>query len=152
MLFTVGYQLRPPEDLLAHLSKAGVDVVIDVRETAWSHVPAYRSSTLARALAAKGIQYVHAQFAGNPKRLRDAAESHEECLELYREYLEENPDIALQFADLLRELGKQNLRGCLLCYERHPDDCHRHLLLEAVGIEETVGHIDPNGAPRFLKA
>jgi uncharacterized protein (DUF488 family) len=60
-----------------------VDVLVDVRETAWSHKPGFSKRGLEGALRVHGIAYVHARFAGNPKGLRVGAASHEECLRLY---------------------------------------------------------------------
>lgn len=152
MVCTVGYQLRSPAELVEQLHRAQVDVVIDVRETPWSHIPGYRERALRAALAAEGIQYIHARFAGNPKQFRKTARSHAECLDMYRDHLKRHPEIAEQFASLLHDLGERDLKGCLLCYERHPEDCHRQLLLEALGLGASVEHIASEGAPRLLKA
>lgn len=152
MVCTVGYQLRPVEDLVLRLQEAGVDIVIDVRETPWSYVRDYRAKNLDATLAEAGIEYVHAKFAGNPKRFRSEASSHAEILELYRAHLRDNPDLLNEFTALLEELTTEFRKVCLLCYERHPEDCHRSLLLEAAGWTTEVEHIQPEGAPRFLKA
>lgn len=149
MVCTIGYQLRPIEELLRLLGDAEVDVVIDVRETPWSYVPAYREATLRGELASRGIRYIHAPFAGNPKRFRKEAASYREALDRYRAYLEENPSILAQFGGLLDRMLEQKLRCCLLCYERHPEDCHRQILLEALGASGSVEHLAPDGAPRF---
>ena len=125
-------------------------VVIDVRETPWSYVPGYRAAALRAALAEQGIRYVHAQFAGNPKWIRQSARSHDECLAMYRAYLNKHPQIAKRLQAILEELSREGEKGCLFCYERHPEDCHRHILLEALGLEARVEHLDPDGAPRFV--
>jgi uncharacterized protein (DUF488 family) len=152
MICTVGYQLRSPGELVEHLVGAGVDVVVDVRETPWSQRPAYRKTALARALGEAGIEYLHAPFAGNPKRLRREAKSHAECLDLYSAYLVEHPEVGEQFAQLMASLVHADRKACLLCYERHPHDCHRTRLLDAVGLSAGVEHLGTEGAPRFLKA
>lgn len=152
MVCTVGYQLRPVEELVLHLREAGVDVVVDVRETPWSYVPDYREKNLSAKLAEVGIEYLHAGFAGNPKRFRSEAASHAEVLELYRTYLRDNPSVLRDFTRLLDELTADSRSVCLLCYERHPEDCHRSLLLDAVGLTTEVRHIEPDGAPRLVKA
>ena len=138
------------DDLLTELVGAGVSVVIDVRETPWSYVPAYRAATLRVVLAERGIRYLHAQFAGNPKWIRQSARSHEECLAMYRAHLNAHPRIAERLRALLEELSREGEKGCLLCYERHPEDCHRHILLEVLGLEARVEHLGPDGAPRFV--
>ena len=80
-LFTLGYQQRTLGEFTAILRRCDIDVLIDVRETAWSHKPGFSKGALERALEAEGIAYVHAAFAGNPKWLRANADSHRECLE-----------------------------------------------------------------------
>ncbi len=69
---------------------------------------------------------------------------------MYRAYLNEHPQIAKRLQAILEELSREGEKGCLFCYERHPEDCHRHILLEALGLEARVEHLDPDGAPRFV--
>src|SRR5205823_6116594 len=69
-LYTLGYQQRSIDEFVEILDESGIDVLVDVRETAWSHKPGFSKSGFASALAARGIEYVHAEFAGNPKWLR----------------------------------------------------------------------------------
>jgi uncharacterized protein (DUF488 family) len=107
VLYTLGYQQRSVDEFTEILRDSNVDVLIDVRETAWSHKPGLTKGSLQGALAANGIEYVHADFAGNPKWLRANADSHRECLDWYAWYL---PFLAA---------GKG---VCLTCFERHADD------------------------------
>jgi uncharacterized protein (DUF488 family) len=83
-LYTLGYQQRSIDEFVEILDESAINVLVDVRETAWSHKPGFSKSGFATALAARGIEYVHADFAGNPKWLRSNANSHGECLEWYR--------------------------------------------------------------------
>lgn len=151
MICTMGYQLRSPDELVEQLLCAGVNVVVDVRETPWSQRPAYRKTALSKALGEAGIEYLHAPFAGNPKRLRREASSHAECLDMYSAYLAEHPEVRYQFSQLMSSLARTDRKACLLCYERHPHDCHRTRLLDAVGLTDGVEHLGTEGAPRFLK-
>ena len=99
------------DDLLTELVGAGVSVVIDVRETPWSYVPAYRAATLRVVLAERGIRYLHAQFAGNPKWIRQSARSHEECLAMYRAHLNAHPQIAERLRAL--QVDTENIAGII---------------------------------------
>lgn len=154
-LYTVGYQQRTVGDLITELLNAGVDLLVDVRETPWSHRRDYSKRRLSASLEADGIDYVHARFAGNPKELRRSAASHRECLDLYGEHVRANPEITAELDLLLREGLQCGRRICLFCYERHPDDCHRSLLIEQwismTALSVTVVHLGAEGAPRFLK-
>jgi uncharacterized protein (DUF488 family) len=153
-IFTLGYQKRAIEEYVAVLQEAGVRVVVDVRETAWSHKPGFSKSALEGRLSAAGIEYRHAAFAGNPKELRKTAESHEACLTAYAAFLSDHPDVLVEFGTLIEELLDSERYVCLLCYERHPDDCHRSILLEQWMAETesppTVEHLGKEGAERFL--
>jgi len=130
VLLTLGYQQRALDEFLGMLVNASVDVLIDVRETAWSHKPGFSKSTLACALEKRGIAYVHARFAGNPKRFRESAESQAECLRLYAEHLDADGTIIEMFDELVGRLLDAGKRVCLTCFERDPDDCHRGVLVE----------------------
>ncbi len=130
-IFSIGYQERSLAEFLGILTAHSVDLLVDVRETPWSRRREYAKTALALALRETGVDYVHARFAGNPQAIRRRAQSHEACLKAYAEHLARNPAI-LDALD--REIGARLRAGrnvCLLCYERHPDDCHRKVLIEA---------------------
>jgi uncharacterized protein (DUF488 family) len=100
-LFTLGYQKRDLEEFIDLLRTASINVLVDVRETPWSHKPGFSKGALSDALAAAGIDYVHAKFAGNPKRLRADAHTHEECLALYRSFLAQEEMLVVRFDTLI---------------------------------------------------
>jgi uncharacterized protein (DUF488 family) len=129
-LFTLGYQQRSLEEFVRLLLHAEIDVLLDVRETAWSHKPGFSKRRLAETLEANGILYVHARFAGNPKQLRTGAASPTECLQLFDRHLQANPVILEAFDELVGRFLDAGRRVCLMCYERHPGDCHRGVLAE----------------------
>lgn len=133
------------------LTEAGVQVLIDVREYPLSRKKNLSKSSLSNLLRQHGIQYIHAKFAGNPKRFRDAAESYEQCLDMYDEYLEANPDITASFRDLVVQHLQDNKSLCLMCYERHPLDCHRSILLRHSSLEVEIEHLGEIGADRFTQ-
>lgn len=151
-LFTIGYEKRSIDEYVALLRAHAIDVVLDVRETAWSHKPGFSKTAFDAALAAAGIRYVHARFAGNPKWLRTAAADHADCLELYRGYLDGHPEIMESLDAELRDIGVAHRRIALTCFERHPGDCHRGILAEAWGERcgREVAHLEPDGCRRLL--
>src|SRR5262249_54927353 len=102
-LYTLGYEKRSLPEFVELLKDARIAALVDVRETAWSHKPGFSKRPLEEALAVAGITYVHAAFAGNPKRLRDQARDHRDCLRLYQRHLEENPTIVSDLDSWLRE-------------------------------------------------
>jgi uncharacterized protein (DUF488 family) len=129
-LYTLGYEQRTVAEFVSMLKDAGVGVLVDVRETPWSHKPGFSKRALAEHLAAEGIEYVHAGFAGNPKRLRDRAETGADALALYAAHLSARPGIVDQLDRLVLTCHRQGKRVCLTCLERRPEDCHRSILAD----------------------
>jgi len=153
--FSLGYQLRDLSGFIRKLLDAQIDLVVDVRETPWSHKPGFARVALSTALSAVGIDYVHAAFAGNPKQIRRQATDHQDCLDQFRDYIDEHPEIIGELDALIFGVVASDLRACFICFERHPDDCHRSILLQHwsdyTGEECNLVDLDPHGAPRFLK-
>ena len=153
VVFTLGYQLRQLPDFINLLLEVGVDTVIDVRQTPWSYRPGFSAKPLQEGLKEQNIGYITAKFAGNPKAIRTQATSHAESLELYAAHLAEQPEILQQLEDTIRPLLSMGKNVCLVCYERHPADCHRAILAygwrDMLSTQATITHLDPDGAPRF---
>lgn len=150
-LCTIGYEKRSLDEYVDLLLEHRVEVVVDVRETAWSHKPGFSKTAFAAGLQRAGIEYAHLRIAGNPKWLREAAASHAECLHLYRGYVDGHPEVMEALAGTLGRLGVSQRRIALTCFERHPDDCHRGILADAWaalnGCE--VRHLGPDGCRRL---
>jgi uncharacterized protein (DUF488 family) len=152
-LYTLGYEKRTVEEFIGLLRNAKVNVLVDVRETAWSHKQGFSLTALSRRLAHSGIEYIHASFAGNPKWLRANAISHAECLKLYSWYLDEHNEIVLEFDSLIQRFFEEDKRVCITCFERHADDCHRSILAkrwQALGMRK-VEHLANGGVPRLTQ-
>ena len=109
-LYTLGYQGTDVATYVATLKAAGVGVVVDVRETAWSYKRGFCKTALSDELSKAGIEYVHLRSAGNPKVNRRTAETNKQCLQRYRRYLKQNPGGLLD----LRGLGgpRRSHRRC----------------------------------------
>lgn len=151
-IFTLGYQQRSINEFIEILREQEISVLVDVRETAWSHKPGFSKSAFSRALADVGIEYVHARFAGNPKSLRRTAPTHHACLERYAAYIDESDDIIDAFEQLIREMVAAGKRVCLACFERHADDCHRSVIADRWQRRgrRAVQHLAVDGCPRML--
>jgi uncharacterized protein (DUF488 family) len=129
-IFTLGYQQRSIDEFIEILRAQKISVLVDVRETAWSHKPGFSKTAFSHALAATGIEYVHARFAGNPKSLRRTAPTHHACLERYAAYIDDSDYIVDAFDHLIKEMVSAGKRVCLTCFERHADDCHRSIIAD----------------------
>jgi uncharacterized protein (DUF488 family) len=124
-IYTLGYQGLSPELYVRTLINAGVGLVLDVREHAWSQRPEFVASTLQKALLSSGREYL----ARNPTCLR-----------------------GLLFAI---EAASSNRRpACLTCYERPYTECHRSVLIEElIRLEPTIRaiHLEPSISPKARK-
>lgn len=128
LLYSIGYQGRSIEGLCARLAENSVEVLVDVRERAWSNRPEFRKGALAEGLRRVGIDYIHLRTAGNPFRpRRGIVVPREQCLLHYSEYLARSPDVVSSVAMLSR-----NSRPALFCYEAAAGECHRGVLIAAL--------------------
>ncbi|HVI77405.1 MAG TPA: DUF488 domain-containing protein [Candidatus Acidoferrum sp.] len=128
LLYSIGYQGKSLEGLCAKLADNAVEILIDVRERAWSNRPEFRKGALAEGLKRTGIEYLHLRSAGNPFRPRKGVSVQRElCLEYYSNYLANSPDVVNSVATLSR-----NNRSALFCYEANADECHRGVLIAAL--------------------
>jgi uncharacterized protein (DUF488 family) len=117
VLFTIGYEGRTLEELVAELRAHRIDRVIDVRELPLSRRKGFSKTPLGSALVAAGIEYVHLKQAGNPYRRE------EDALVKYRAHLASAEDAVDDVVEAAR-----GHRAVLLCYERHANECHRTIL------------------------
>jgi uncharacterized protein (DUF488 family) len=130
-IFTIGYEGATQAELVAALSAAGVERVIDVRAVPLSRKPGFSKNALAGGLREAGIDYVHLKALGTPPEGREAARKgrHDVLERVYAAQLD-TPEAAADSARLL-DLAAEK-RSALLCFERDPKQCHRTLLRLAV--------------------
>ena len=126
-LFTIGYEGRQLDELIAILAAHEIDRVIDVRELPLSRRRGFSKTPLGTALGGAGIDYVHMRQAGNPYRKLKDAIPRNELLAKYRTHLRGARETVAEVADQAR-----GHRVALLCYEAAPEQCHRSLLAPRV--------------------
>ena len=123
-VYTIGYGGRGKEDVLALLRAAGVKAVVDVRlrpDRASMGIFAKAKTpdkSIKNWLREAGFEYFSFVELGNVFTDMDDWE------ERYRRLL------ALAGSLLTDRLGKVPTPFCLLCAEKSPDQCHRHLIAE----------------------
>ncbi len=131
-VLTLGYQGLSLENYVETLLASNVGIVLDVREVAWSYNRRYIKSVLQRTLLEAGIKYTHLRICGNPSSNRKTANSVEECLSRYRDYLKENMECLETLLEYVDCASKREKPACLTCYEHKPEDCHRSILTNAL--------------------
>src|SRR5829696_3729509 len=126
-LFTIGYEGRALDELIAILASNYVDRVIDVRDLPLSRRRGFSKTPLGTALVEAGIEYVHMREAGNPYRKLKDSIPREQLLAKYHAHIEDTPMAVANVAEQAR--GR---RVALLCYEADSAQCHRSLLAPRV--------------------
>ena len=128
-LFSVGYEGRSIEELVALLLANKVSVLADVRLNAISRKPGFSKKRLAEALAVAGIAYWHARALGNPKENRDPFHNGDVRggLRVFRAVLSSD-DAGLELGHLAELLSTE--RVAVLCFERDHDRCHRQVITD----------------------
>jgi uncharacterized protein (DUF488 family) len=129
MLATIGYERAELNDFIATLEACDIDVLVDIRDRAQSRRPGFSKSTLADALAAAGIEYLHLKELGDPKEGREAARKGDYVAfrQIFSTVMES--DAAKQALITLKSLATQR-NICLMCFERDQLQCHRKIVSE----------------------
>lgn len=139
-VLTIGYEGTTPDGLIAALKASDVRVLVDVRALANSRKPGFAKGALSAALEAAGIGYLHLRALGTPAEGRVAVRSGRPA-EMRRIFAKHLAGTEAQAALAnLSDLARQQ-RVCLLCLEADPQQCHRTLVAEAVGLPVT--HLAP---------
>lgn len=153
-IFTLGYQGLSSEKYVRTLVNAGVGIVIDVREHAWSQRPEFVKTNLSEALSLAGIQYAHVKAAGNPSVNRKTARSASECLARYRRHLAKNTACLRALLFAIESAAATGRPACMTCYERSYKECHRSVLMEELFKLEpslVATHLEPFIEPKKPK-
>ena len=127
-LWTVGYEALWPDALVAELSAAGVERVLDVRFRPQSRRPGMSKTKLGLKLAKHGISYEHRRELGTPLEIRGLFRAGylDEARAAYREHAIAHAGDELDA--LAAELPR--VRTALLCLEANPAGCHRRVVAE----------------------
>jgi uncharacterized protein (DUF488 family) len=149
-IFTIGYEKAKPEAFVAALKRAGVALVLDVRDKAWSRRPDYIGKRLAARLAAAEIAYRWMPELGTPEVGRLAAKSGD--MAAWRRSLEDRLDGAEGQAALAHAAALASEHpAALLCLEADPARCHRSVVAARVSALTglTTRHLRGSGEPEL---
>ncbi len=134
MLFTVGHGDRQIQSFIDMLRAADVRILVDVRRYPGSRRhPQFGRDALSAALQDAGIEYRWAgETLGGRRTVRPDSPHHALRNEGFRAYADHMDTRAFQVAleELLAEAGSAFV--AIMCAERHPSNCHRSLISDAV--------------------
>lgn len=144
VIYTIGYEGATADNLANTLAEAGVELLIDVRAVPLSRKPGFSKNKLAARLKENGIAYLGLRGLGTPAAGRTAARKGRitEMREIFTQHLGTD-DAQIDLAEALKAAEEQ--RACLLCFEHHPQACHRLVVAERMA-EQTgfeIIHLNP---------
>ena len=128
-LFTIGYEKAAQADVLETLTKAGVELLIDVRDRPQSRRAGFSKSTLSASLEDAGLRYVHLKALGTPPEGREANRTRQ--WEKFWRIVEarlQSPEAEIDLQQAAELAGAAPT--CLLCYEADWHICHRRRVAE----------------------
>jgi len=131
-ILTIGYEGRSLEGYLHELLRAAVTVLCDVRRNPFSHKYGFSKGTLGKVCGEVGIRYEHLPALGIASDKRRELETQADYDALFAEF--ERVSLPRQGAALETILGwvRADERVALTCFERLPEQCHRHCVAEAL--------------------
>lgn len=140
-LSTIGYEGRSLESYLNELLRAGVSLLCDVRRNPISRKYGFSKGALTKGCEGVGIAYEHLPDLGIASEQRRSLETQEDYDILFEEY--ERVSLPAQGEALAKILGwiGSGQHVALTCYERSPEQCHRHCVAEAIQSELGKGRI-----------
>ena len=145
VVVTIGYEGRTLERYLNELLASGVTLLCDVRRNPISRKYGFSKGTLSKACEGVGIRYEHLPELGIASEQRRHLETQADYDALFAEYERTNLPHQGDALEKIRGWVRGGARVALTCYERSPQQCHRHCVAEVLerefGKGLTASHI-----------
>lgn len=135
-LLTIGYEGRTLEGYLNLLLTNSVTVLCDVRRNPLSRKYGFSKSTLNKACAGVGIRYEHLPELGIESEERRGLNTQADYDALFADYVRKSLPYQTAALDVIRDWVKDGERVALTCFERQPQQCHRHCVANALNSTE----------------
>lgn len=129
-IYTVGYEGQELEGFLRRLRRAGVRLLVDVRDLPLSRKRGFSKTVLAEALGGAGIAYLHIRSLGCPKAIRAQYRADGDWKAYTAAFLK-HLRMQSRAVDELASLCQQHPTA-LLCFEADAQLCHRTYVARAV--------------------
>ncbi len=131
-LCTIGYDGSSLEGYLNRLLCAGVTLLCDVRRNPLSRKYGFSKGTLSKGCEGVGLRYEHLPELGIASEERRELKTQADYDALFAVY--ERESLPKQTAALAKIRGwvQAGERVALTCFERLPEQCHRHCVAEAL--------------------
>jgi hypothetical protein len=136
---TIGYEGRTLEGYLNILIRHGVTLLCDVRRNPLSRKYGFSKSTLARGCVGLGIRYEHLPELGISSEDRRGLKRQADYDALFAVYAREWLPRQKEALMKMQRWVEESECVALTCYERLPEQCHRHCVANAM--EKEYGQI-----------
>ncbi|MDX1639507.1 MAG: DUF488 domain-containing protein [Balneolaceae bacterium] len=142
-VLTIGYEGIKAESYMNRLLLNQVSCLVDVRKNAMSRKFGFSKSRLQRMCNVLNIRYLHVPELGIASEKRKHLNSREEFDALFREYEKQMLPKREEQLKELYHVYREHGRIALTCYERQPEECHRHKIAEYLieHYDVTVQHL-----------
>ena len=127
VLFTIGYEGRSIESFENTLIQNDIRVLVDVRNNPYSRKFGFSKSKLQHITETVKIRYIHIPELGIESEHRASLETEADYEDLFAAYARTLPEREWALKDLYSLLQANN-RIALMCFERDPNHCHRHVI------------------------
>lgn len=140
-LFTIGYEGKSVEAFMNTLIQNDVRLLCDVRKNPLSRKFGFSKKRLEHIAEAIGIKYVHIPDLGIEFDKRSSLATVEDYRRLFGEYAKTIPALGPQL-EYLYALLISNVRIALMCFEKEPEMCHRHVIRNYLTKTHSVRSVD----------
>lgn len=145
IIFTIGYEGRTLDGLLAQLKGHDVELLVDIRESPVSKRHGFSKPELEEATRAAGLDYTLRREWGNPSRAHGGTDPRRNLSVAMSKYTTHLAPHIVEAAAFVRDVLPR--RPAFLCYEAEPFHCHRSrfatLVLPHCHPQPAVHHILP---------
>jgi len=129
---TIGYEGSSLEGYLNRLLHAGVTLLCDVRRNPLSRKYGFSKGTLSKGCEGIGIRYEHLPELGIASEERRELHTQEDYDALFFSYEQYSLPLQTEALAKIRRWVERGERVALTCFERLPQQCHRHCVADAL--------------------
>lgn len=137
VLFTIGYEGKSIEAFINTLIQNDIRLLCDVRKNPLSRKFGFSKGKLKHIAETVGIKYVHIPELGIESDKRSSLETAEDYKCLFSDYAKTLPNLT-PLLERVYSLLRSNVRISLMCYEREPEMCHRHVIRDYIADMYTI--------------
>lgn len=141
VLFTIGYEGRSLELFMNTLVQNDIRLLCDVRQNPHSRKFGFTKERLEQTAKVMGIQYLHLPALGIDASKRKSLGTPADYITLFDDYKKALPNRKPQLDLLYNQLCTQ-IRIALMCFEKEPEMCHRHVIRDYLCDRYPIRSID----------